>query len=259
MHVRSLLSIALLMLAACSTTPTQEPAKQPAKGDASAEPQRGLASFTAEPIELDGRLDEAVWERADVHAFALPGNRGESPAEGGSVRFAYDETHFYAAFDFTDRDVVQESTQNEEQHFRTGDVAELFLKPADANHYWEFYVTPNGLKTAFFFPSRGRLGLPSAMAYESQQRVAASIDGTLNDPSDTDAGWTGEMAIPLEELADKGVALSSDHDWLVLAARYNYGRHLTTMGAQLSCFPQLRRAAWHLHEQYAPLVLSPQP
>ena len=58
-------------------------------------------------------------------------------------------------------------------------------------------------------------------------RVTAHIDGTLNDGSDHDRGWTAEMAIPLKELATAGVPLDHDHPWTVLAGRYNYDHRQT--------------------------------
>lgn len=143
------------------------------------------AVWSDEPITLDGQLGELVWRLAPAYPLVLPADRERdgvrTPQEQGTVRFAWDTTHFYAAFDFADRDIVQESDEDQQHHYRTGDVAELFLKPVGAAHYWEFYVTPNGRKTAFFYPSRGRVGLPSALNYSSRLRVAAQVNGTIND------------------------------------------------------------------------------
>lgn len=166
----------------------------------------------------------------------------------------YDEQRVYVGVAFADRDVVQEDDQDQRFHFRTGDVAETFLKPAGASHYWELYVTPNGRKTSLFFPSRGRLGLPSAMTEMPGLHVAAKVDGTLNDWQDEDRGWTAVLSIPLAALAAHGVAPPPVGDWTVLVARYNYGRQLPKV--ELSSFPRMPRAAWHDHEHWARLVAS---
>ncbi len=216
-------------------------------------------AWSPEPVEIDGRLDEPVWSRAAAYPLATPADRpgpaGATPHEGGTVRFAWDATHFYAAFDLVDRDVVQECDTDQAHHYRTGDVAELFLKPVHATHYWELYVTPNGRRTSFFFPSRGRLGLPSGFEYDCGLRVAAQVAGTLNDPRDEDRGWTAEMAVPLQDLAAAGIPLTPEHPWTVLAGRYNYGCQLPTIGPELSSFPAIRKPAFHLHEAYAQLML----
>jgi hypothetical protein len=206
----------------------------------------------AEPFTLDGRLEEQAWRDAPPHPLTRLGD--QSPLEEpGTVRFAWDDEHFYAAFDLVDRDVVQEATEDQQHHYRTGDVAELFLKPAERPHYWEFYVTPNGLKTAFFYPGRGRLGLPSALQYTSGIRVAAHVDGSLNDWGDTDRGWTAEVAIPLAELSAAGVRFAPDVAWTAAAGRYNFGVHLNHV--ELSSFPPMTRN-FHQHESWAPLVIE---
>ncbi len=218
------------------------------------------AIFTSEPVTLDGRLDDPVWREATVYSLQIPIDRQKdgaqaTPHEPGTVRFAWDDQYLYAAFEFTDRDVVQEADADQGHHYRTGDVAELFLKPEGASHYWELYATPTGRKTAAFFPGRGRLGLASAFEHESDLKVAASVDGTAGDWSDQDTGWTAEMAVPRSELADAGIPLGPDQAWIVLAARYNYGVHLPTSGAELSSYPELSRTSFHLHEEYATLRL----
>lgn len=45
------------------------------------------------------------------------------------MRFAWDEAPSTPRFAFHDRDVVQESSADQQHPYRTGDVAELFLKP----------------------------------------------------------------------------------------------------------------------------------
>ncbi len=227
---------------------------------ATQETDTAQVAWASQPITLDGRLDKAVWRSAPAYALTRPADDARpdgdtTPHEAGTVRFARDSRCFYAAFDFTDRDIVQESDQDQQHHYRTGDVAELFLKPLGGTHYWELYATPNGRKTAFFFPGRGRLGLPSSFTYTSELRVAARVDGTLNDWKREDRGWTAEMAIPLAELAAAGVPLDEEHPWSVLAGRYNYGLQLPRV--ELSSFPALPETNYHLYERYRRLQLSP--
>ncbi|AHF90631.1 hypothetical protein OPIT5_10920 [Opitutaceae bacterium TAV5] len=209
---------------------------------------------TDTPVVVDGKLDEAVWRSAPSGPLGLPDGSGAMPEEPGDVQFAWDDRHLYVAFRVVDRDVVQEATEDQRQHYQTGDTLELFLRPVSASWYWEFYVTPNGLKTAFFYPGRGHKGLPGTLDYRSGLRVAAQIDGTLNHWRDDDRGWTAEMAIPLDELAAQGVSLDAENAWLILAGRYNYGRHVPER--ELSSYPALSRANFHHYEEWAGLELS---
>lgn len=178
-----------------------------------------------------------------------------APRESGSVRIAHDHTHLHVFFEFQDHDVVQESSEDQRHHYKTGDVVELFLKPENASWYWEFYATPNGRKTAFFYPSRGYKGLPSTLDYTSGLKVTAHIDGTLNNWRDRDVGWTAHMTIPLAELAAAGIPLDPKTPWRILVGRYNYGRYLPE--CELSMFPPLTRLDFHRHEEWARLELVP--
>lgn len=245
------------MLLWCLLQTDQAAPESNAKSDAPL-PQM-LAVHAPAPVTIDGRLDEAIWQNAPKYALQLSRDRAEQDdqlQEPGAVQFAYDEDFFYAAFHFTDTDVVQENDEDQQHHYRTGDVAELFLKPDHATWYWELYVTPNSKRTAFFFPSRGRQGLPSCYAPHLQDmRVAAQVLGTLNNWRDRDEGWTAEMAVPLAELAELGVPLSPENPWRILVGRYNFSRYLDNV--ELSMYPILSTTNYHRITEYAELVLAP--
>lgn len=218
------------------------------------------AVWTSEPVSLDGRLDDPVWKRAPSYPLSLSKDkldRGEKLQEPGRVQFAWDDKFFYAAFDFDDGDVVQESDSDHEHFYLTGDLAELFIKPRDEAWYWEFYATPNSLRTTFFYPGRGRLGLPSTINQQSRLKTAAQVDGTLNDWKDRDKGWTAEMAIPLAELAEAGLPLKPGTPWTVFVGRYNYGRYLS--GKEMSMMPPQTESNYHLYEEWADLHLIGKP
>ncbi|MCC6683038.1 MAG: carbohydrate-binding family 9-like protein [Phycisphaeraceae bacterium] len=222
-----------------------------------ASPHEIYAVWAEQPVTIDGALDDPIWQIATSYSLELSQDRSDKGAtlhEDGSVKFAYDQDYLYAAFHFSDSDVVQESEKDQQHHYKTGDVAELFLKPANTSWYWELYATPNGKRTAFFFPGRGRLGLPSCFEYQSNLRVAAEVQGSLNDWRDRDEGWTAEMAIPLAELAAMGVPLTADQPWRVFIGRYNYSRYLSRV--ELSMSPPLPVTDYHAIEKYASLILD---
>jgi len=255
--MRTVLLVIGVAIAGC-TSAVQRPAGNPGQVPAI------IAPWSDQPVTVDGRLDEPVWQTAEAYVLRVPADRGDAPvdripAEGGTVRFAHDERFLYIAFDLIDRDIVQENDQDQQDHFNSGDVAEVFLKPQAAEHYWEFYVTPQGRRTAYFFPGRGRAGLASNLKYQARIRVAAQVQGELNEWSGVDQGWTAEIAVPLDELAAAGVPLDDQHPWIMLAGRYNYGAQVSTIGAEISSYPGLSQGRFHRYEQWAPLHLSTRP
>jgi len=236
----------------------------PQVGSAVAAPERHPVQFAiraAQPVVVDGKLDEAVWQRAPAYPFWLPAAASPDaavPVEKGEVRYAWDDTCFYVAAIFTDSDLVAEGEKDGLHHYQLGDLLEVFLKPVNDTYYWELYATPLNKKTRFWFPGRGRLGLPSG--YASQEVgivVAAQNQGTVNDWHDHDSKWMVEMAIPRAELTAYGAEFGPGESWLVLAARYNYSRWLPHQGPEVSACVSLSQSNFHLQEQYARLVLLP--
>ena len=213
-----------------------------------------VALYTNESVTPDGRLEEAIWDLAPAHPLSFSqadSPEAEPPSEPGTVRLAWDNKYLYAAFELKDSDVIEEGDADQLQQQRTGDVAELFLKPQAANWYWEFHVTPRGRSSAFFFPSRGRAGLPSNFEHPLKILAGATVDGTLNEWSDQDAGWTAEIAIPLRELTVLDERFDPTAEWRALAARYNYAVNLPA--PELSSSPRLPRTSFHDHDNYGSL------
>ncbi len=236
----------------------------PPAGGAPAVPERHpvqVAVRATRPVVMDGRLDDAVWQRAPAYPFSVPAAASPAlsvPVETGDVRYAWDDTYFYVAARFADSDLVAEGEKDGLPQFQLGDLLEVFLKPANDTYYWELYATPLNKKTRYWFPGRGRLGLPSCFADKDVGMVVAAQNrGTVNDWRDRDVEWTVEMAIPRAELTAYGAKFGPGEPWLVLAARYNYSRWLARQGPELSAGVPLDQVNYHLQEQYAKLVLEP--
>jgi hypothetical protein len=215
------------------------------------------AYYSEQAINVDGVLDEPVWQKAIAYPLHLSKDKiaaGQKLNETGEVRFAWDDNFFYAAASFQDSDIVAQGKKDNMHHYRYGDLCELFLKPSNENYYWELYVTPAGKKTSFFYPSKGYLDLPSCLEdYHCGLKVAANCKGTLNNWQDRDEGWTAEMAMPIRDLEAFGAKFVEGTDWRIFVGRYNYSRYL--LDKELSMTPQILKTDYHSHEEYAVLEL----
>jgi len=249
--------VILLVLSGCgeglrSSKKDVEPGPGPGPG-------LGLeARYTTSPIIVDGWLDEVAWKQAVTYPLVLASDRskhGEMAQEQGLIRVAWDDHFFYVAVEFEDVDIVAEGTSNQLPHYQLGDLCEVFLKPEHQSWYWELYVTPRGLKSNFWFPGRGRFGLPSNFQYNCGLRVAAQVEGSINNWSDKDARWTAEMAMPIRDLTAQGEIFGPGAPWRILVARYNYSRYGTARGPELTMVPKLSETNFHLLEEYTPLRL----
>lgn len=186
-----------------------------------------IAEYSTERIKIDGKLNEKSWEKAEKLSFqALD---GYFCTENGVAKIIWDNEYIYVGAKLYDSDIVQESNKNWVHHYKTGDVMEVFLKPNGKRNYWEIYATPNSKKTAFFYYSKGRLGLPSCLAAKMPGLIVASIcNGTLNNANDRDQFWTTEIAIPRKQLEKHGGQILPGGKWIFLVSRYNYSAYFDT-------------------------------
>ncbi len=190
------------------------------------------AEYSAEKIKIDGKLDEKAWGKAKNLSFEALDR--SFCTENGTAKIIWDDKYIYVGAKLYDSDIVQEGDKDWEHLYKTGDLLEVFLKPNGKLNYWEIYSTPNNKKTAFFYYSKGRIGLPSGFAYKMPGLIVASTcNGTLNNVNDRDKFWTTEMAIPREQLEKHGGQIFPNKEWLFLVSRYNYSAYFDTK-AELS-------------------------
>lgn len=219
-----------------------------------------------ENFDFTTGIDHPAWNKCksyDLMAIVREcKDINSAPREKGSAKLLYDDKYFYVRADFCDSDIMTTATENGGHFYLQGDLVEVFLKPANANYYWEIYGTPNKLNTRFYFTSRSTVGTPSSFTHQDTGiKVASKIYGTLNYPGDKDKGMVILVAIPIAELnrphTDKDhpagtVPFAPGHEWRMLIARYNYSRYLDE--TDYSSFPQILMS-YHALEYFAELEL----
>lgn len=221
-------------------------------------PQVMIAHHAAEPITVDGVLDEPAWQKAKVYPMSL--SRGEARKaghflhEGGTARLVWDQNNMYVGVELTDFDIVAEGNEDQLHHYRLGDVLEVFLKPENKPWFVELYVTPGNYKTWFFW---SKFKDPIQTEDIRGFTVKARCRGTLNKGNDIDESWSAEMAIPVSALTSRGEPFGPGSQWRVLVARYNYSRQLPIPWLELSMAPSLRKTDFQLLDGYAILQLEP--
>ena len=247
-----------LLLLFCGCTTLKHPAAA-TNNPAQPSPPEMVVVYSPASVVIDGILDDPVWKRTTAYPMERAADdikSGKSMEQPGEIRLAWDQEYLYLGVSFTDSDIVGEGEGDQLHHYQLGDVVEWFIKPENNTWYWELYCTPHNRKTAFFYPSQGRLGLPSSQKYQCDLRVAAAIDGTRNAWKDTDQGWTAELAMPVADLSAHGDRVAPGEIWRVLVARYNYSFHLKSYGTERSSAPQLPWIDFHLIPNYATLKIK---
>jgi Carbohydrate family 9 binding domain-like len=207
-----------------------------------------VAKFTKKAIKMDGQLSDPAWQTTKAYPL-LPAPTCTNK-EPGWFKVLWSKDYIYVGAKLTDSDIVQENNENEQHHYGSGDVLEVFLKPPKKPFYWEMYCTPNSKRTTMFFPSGGRK-LPSCIEFVMPLIVKAKVNGTINNWNDKDKFWTAEMAIPIKTLVKQGAKVNTRTVWRALIARYNYSRWLEGKELSQSGEPKSDRPHFHWMPTYS--------
>jgi hypothetical protein len=211
--------------AADAAKPTAERSKFPCLEN---EIARYTAHRVSEPIRIDGKLDEPVWQRASRSPRFIDILTGERTLHDTLAMVVWDDTNLYIAYRIEEPFVHAKYTNHNDPIYYDNDV-EFFIAGQDG--YYEFEI--NAFNTCYevFFvwsdtyeksgfakapefarsklqpfngvgfknhPRGGRLGNFN-WSFPGKQ-TAVHIDGTVNDDKDRDRGWTVELAFPWKGL-----------------------------------------------------------
>lgn len=198
-------------------------------------PESRIAHYTAHrapgPVAIDGRLDEADWKAAPRSPRLSDLVRGEPGIHDTRAAVLWDDQNLYVGYWVEEPFVEGTLTERDSLIYKNNDV-ELFIAGRDA--YYELEVNSLGTIYEVFFIweeayekagyaripefDRGKEGVRpfGGVGFKNHPRgrrigcwrwdlpglrSAVHVDGTVNDNSDRDRGWTVELAIPWQGLA----------------------------------------------------------
>lgn len=204
---------------------TNSPAKFPCN-------EQEIPHYTAyrasEVIRVDGKLDEKCWQAAPRSPRFTDILTGKPTLYDTRAAVLWDDQNLYVGFWVEEPKVKARLTEHNSHIYEDNDV-EVFIAGRDA--YYEFEINAlNTVYEAFFiwedsydkggyakavefsrsnplvvpFNGVGFTNHPRGMRLGSWAfqfpglKTAVHIDGTLNDDSDTDRGWTIELCFPWE-------------------------------------------------------------
>ncbi len=174
------------------------------------------ARRAASPPAIDGTLDDAAWQSAPWTEPFIDIRGEDWPAPDWSTRakIIWDDDHLYIAARLEEPHLWATLTDRDAILYREHDF-EVFIDPdGDALAYYELEINALGTEFDLFlnrpYNRRGKADIAWDMV---GLRSAVQLDGTLNDPSDEDGGWSVEIAIPWSALvppADFTLPAASD-------------------------------------------------
>ncbi|TKG93781.1 carbohydrate-binding family 9-like protein [Puteibacter caeruleilacunae] len=160
---------------------------------------------TAGEMNIDGKIDEASWDKAtwtdyfvDIEGDAKPKPRFKTRA-----KMLWDDNYLYIAAKLEEPHIWGNLTDRDAVIFYDNDF-EVFIDPdGDTHGYYEFEM--NALNTVWDLllirPYRQAEAVLDSWNYNGM-KSGVHIEGTLNDGSDEDKYWTVEMAFPMTVLEE---------------------------------------------------------
>jgi len=135
----------------------------------------------------------------------------------------WDDENLYVSFECEDQYITARETARDGKPF-FDDCAEIFLIPvADSlDVHYGFEINLYKASNDFIFLNNFYHGQnASVKSYNPEFQIEVFVDGTINDNSDLDKGWTMEMAIPINLFRgmDKFSPVREGNKWAFLAIR----------------------------------------
>jgi len=160
---------------------------------------------TTSPIKIDGVPDEESWNEVPwTNYFVdIEGSAKPLPAYGTHAKLLWDDNCLYIAAELEETHIWARLKQRDTAVFYDNDF-EVFIDPdQDTHNYYELEVNALGTAWDLLLIKPYRDGGPPVDGWDiAGLQVGTYINGTLNNPSDTDSGWTVEMALPLSALRE---------------------------------------------------------
>jgi len=203
-----------------------------AKGESSLLPApKGYVCQRAQtPIQVDGRLDDEAWKAAPwTDAFVdIEGSSRPRPRFRTTAKMVWNDEYFYVAALLEEPHVWGTLTAHDSTIFNDNDF-ELFIDPNGDNHeYYEIEINALNTEWDLFLKKPYRDHGPAVNEWEIPGlKTAVHVEGTLNDPRDTDRSWSVELAIPwkaLGEFAHRPVPPKDGDQWRINFSRVEW-RH----------------------------------
>ncbi len=149
-----------------------------------------------EAISIDGQRAEAAWQKAaSVGDFVFPWwSEGDGERQQTDARMLWDDDYLYVSFYCVDKDVLASRTERDSDVYRD-DCVEVFASPEldHPENYFNLEINARGIELDNYRPG----GKEPEQAWNPKGiLIACTVDGTINDSSDVDRGWTMEIAIP---------------------------------------------------------------
>jgi hypothetical protein len=171
-------------------------------------PRNYVCYRTSAPLIIDGLINESDWYNVPWSEYFvdIEGDLKPEPTYKTRIKMLWDNDFLFIAAELEEPNVWANLTQRESIIFYDNDF-EVFIDPnGDTHHYVEYEMNAFNTQWDLMLLKPYRDDVVQNVAIDNWNyngiRSAVYVEGTINNPKDTDKGWTLEIAIPLDALAE---------------------------------------------------------
>ena len=173
-------------------------------------PKKYICYRATVPPVIDGRVEDDIWQKTDwSDKFVdIEGDLKPLPFHDTQVKMLWDDHFLYFAAKLYETDVWAKLLKRDSVIFYDNDF-EIFIDPdGDTHNYYEFEMNAYNTVWDLLLTAPYRDAENKAVdSWDIQKLMSAvHVNGTINNPEDTDNFWSLEVAIPwqvLEECANR--------------------------------------------------------
>ena len=163
--------------------------------------------YTDEPVVIDGRLNDAVWDKAEWTGRFVNLVTGEPMKYDTRVKMLWDDENFYVAYFVEEEDIRGRLIGRDTFIWYDNDIEVFFDPDGSGTHYFEYEM--NALNTVYDIRWATVLWRDPNAYWDIEWnwnglRSAVQYQGTLNWPKDKDENWTAEIAFPFRAFLKYG-------------------------------------------------------
>ena len=242
-------------------------------------------------IEIDGNTQKPIWKRARWSKRFVDMVTGDPGMYHTRVALLWNEIHLYIAFEAEEPFVEAHLTERDSIIFLENDL-EVFIDGGDCYYELEVNAANTIYEVLFIWKDAYHKGskfdIPAFDVHQEQAytfggdydrtgasfwkgthprgirwaftnydlpglKTAVRVDGTLNDPSDIDVGWSLEIGIPWESLAllanGRSLPPSNGDIWRMFLGRF---QKLMVGGEEVQPHPAMVLSSHGIYDTHLP-------
>lgn len=194
--------------------------------DTNNKPKTFVSNYSSHPINIDGIIDESQWQKTSWSEdfIDIEGIEKPTPPFRTRMKMLWDRHYLYIAAELVEPHLWATLTDHDAIIYRDNDF-EVFIDPdGDGLNYYELEINAHGTVLDLFMKKPyNKKGKANIFWDFTGLKSAVSLQGTLNKPTDIDASWTIEIAIPwIDFTANDRMPPENGEEWRINFSRVHW-------------------------------------